>query len=57
MIDIEQLHRYGIVCLTISVKKCDYTKLFDDVGWKETEQRKQVKQFYKYYDDFKRKKK
>lgn len=55
--DIELLHRYGIVSLTISVKKCDYTKLFDDVGWKETEQRKQVKQFYKHYDDFKRKKK
>ena len=52
--DIELLHRYVIVGLTISVKKCDYTKLFDDVGWKETEQRKQ---FYKHYDDFKRKKK
>lgn len=56
MDNIELLKKYGIVGSTIYVKKCDYTQLFDDCGWKEPKQCEQVKQFYKHYDKFKRKK-
>lgn len=57
MMDIEVLKKYGIIGTTISVRKCDYTQLFDDNSWEIPKQCKEVKKFYKHYDKFKKRRK
>lgn len=57
MFDIELLKKYGIIGSSISIKKRDYKQLFEESEWGEPKKTEEIRQFYKHYDKFKRRKK